>query len=91
MDDTLVIVLIVVAVLAIGAAIYWMTRGKEKRLEQQRETAAEHRQEAQIAAQRAGEAEVASRRHADAAEQERERALELERKANETDPDRPST
>ena len=87
MDGTLLVVLIVVAVLVIGAAIYWMTRGKERRLEQNRELAAENRQEAQTAAQRAGEAEVAARRHAEEAERERERALELEHKANETDPD----
>lgn len=85
--DAVWIALIVLAVVVIGAAVYWMTRGKEQRLEQKRVEATEQRQEAQTAAQRAGEAEVAAKRHAQEAEAERERALELERKANETDPD----
>lgn len=85
--DTVWILLIVLAVVVIGAAVYWMTRGKERRLDQGRAEAAEQRQESQTAAQRAGQAEVAAKRHAQEAEAERERALELERKANETDPD----
>jgi uncharacterized protein HemX len=89
MDDPLVIVLVVIAVIVIAAGIYWITRGKARRLEHQRERTAEHRKNAQGAAQRAGEAELAARRHAEEAERERERAVELEHKAAETDPDRP--
>jgi uncharacterized protein HemX len=89
MDNPLVIVLVVIAVIVIAAAIYWMTRGKARRLEQQRDRAADHREQAQGAAQRAGEAELAARRNAEEAERERERAVELEHKAAETDPDRP--
>ena len=88
MDDTLVWVLIVIAVLVVIGVIYWMTKGREQRLEQRRETAAEHRQEAQIAAQRAGQADVESRRAGEAAEAERQRAVELEEKAAKADPDR---
>ena len=87
--DTWVIVLIVIAVIVIAAAVYWSTSGKAKKLEQQREQAAEHREEAHGAAQRAGEAELTARRHAEEAEREKARALELEHKAAETDPDRP--
>lgn len=89
MDNPLVIVLVVIAVIVIAAAIYWMTRGKGRRLEQQRDRAADHREQAQGAAHRAGEAELAARRNAEEAERERERAVELEHKAAETDPDRP--
>ncbi|MQB01731.1 MAG: hypothetical protein GEU78_15825 [Actinobacteria bacterium] len=89
MDDPLVIVLVVIAVVVIAGAIYWMTRGKARRLEHQREQTADHRRNARGAAQRAGEAELAARRHAEEAERERERAVELEHKAAETDPDRP--
>lgn len=90
MDAWLAIVLVVIAVIVIGGAIYWMTRGKARQLEQRREQAAEHRQEAHSAAQRAGETELAARRLGEEAEREREHALELERKAAETDPDAPS-
>jgi cytoskeletal protein RodZ len=89
MDDPLVIVLVVIAVIVIAAGIYWWTRVKARRLEHQRELTAEHRQNAQGATQRADEAELAARRHAEEAERERERAVELEQKAAETDPDRP--
>jgi type II secretory pathway pseudopilin PulG len=87
MEDPLVIGLVVVAVLLVVAAIYWFTKGKERKLEADREQAAEHRQEASAAAQRAGEAELTARRHAEEAEREKERALELERQAAEKDPD----
>jgi cytoskeletal protein RodZ len=50
MDDPLVIVLVVIAVIVIAAGIYWMTRGKARRLEHQRERTAEHRKNAQGAA-----------------------------------------
>jgi flagellar biosynthesis/type III secretory pathway M-ring protein FliF/YscJ len=89
MDNPLVIVLVVIAVIVMAAAIYWMTRGKSRRLEQQRERAADHREQAQGAAQRAGEADLAARRNAEEAEREREHAVELEHKAAETDPDQP--
>ena len=52
MDSSLVIVLVVIAVIVIAAAIYWMTLGKTRRVEQQRERAANHREQAQGAAQR---------------------------------------
>ncbi|MGI8942475.1 MAG: hypothetical protein ACR2H7_11395 [Actinomycetota bacterium] len=89
MDTSLVIVLIVIVVIAIAAAVYWTISGKAKKLEQQRERAAGDRQEAHGAAQRAGEAELTARRHSEEADRERERAVELERNADETDPDRP--
>jgi flagellar basal body-associated protein FliL len=60
MDNPLVIVLVVIAVIVIAAAIYWMTRGKARRLKHQREQAADHWRDAQGAAQRAGEAELAA-------------------------------
>lgn len=88
MDDTLVWILIVLAVLVIIGIVYWMTKGRERRDEQRRETAEERRQEAQIAAQRAGQADVEARRSAQVAESERERAIELEEKAAAVDPDR---
>jgi len=88
MDDWVTILLVVIALLVIAGIIYWATRGKERRLEQRRETAAEHRQEAQVAAQRAGQAEVDARRAEEAAEQERERAVSLQGKAEKVDPDR---
>ena len=88
MDDTVVWILIALAVLVVIGVIYWMTKGREQRYEQRRETAAEHREEAQVAAQRAGQAEVEARRSAQAAESERERAIELEEKAAAVDPDR---
>lgn len=87
MDDWVTIVLIVLALIVVVGIIYWMTRGKERRLEQKREYAAEHRQEAQVAAQRAGQADVSARRQAEIAEQERQRAAELQREAAEKDPD----
>jgi hypothetical protein len=80
-------ILIAVAVVAIIGVIYWVTKGKEARLNQRRETAAEHRQEAQVAAQRAGQADVEARRVSQQAEAERDRAIELEEKAAATDPD----
>ncbi|MGH2776315.1 MAG: hypothetical protein ACRDJT_12895 [Actinomycetota bacterium] len=87
MDGWLIAVL-VVALVVIGGLIYVAaTRGREKRLEQQRTTATEQRQEAQSAAQRAGEADLAANRHAESAERERERAVELEQRAAKTDPD----
>lgn len=88
MDQWIIIMLVVVALIAIGALVYWTTRGKQRKVEQQREEATEHRREAQSAAQRAGEAEVAARRQAEEAEREREQAVGLERKAAEADPDR---
>ena len=88
MDTWLVIVLAVLALLVIGI-IYWVSQGKERMLQQRRDSAAEHRQEAQTAAQRAGEADVSARREAEVAEQERERAAELQRKAAQRDPDTP--
>jgi flagellar biosynthesis/type III secretory pathway M-ring protein FliF/YscJ len=88
MDDTLMWILIAVAVLVVLFLIYWFVAGKNRRLEQRRETAAEHREEAQLAAQRAGEADLTARRQQEAAEAERERALELQRKAEKVDPDR---
>jgi len=90
MDGWLIAVL-VIALVVIGGLIYVAaTRGKEKRLEQQRTTATEQRQEAQSAAQRAGEADLAANRHAEAAERERERAVEMEQRAAKTDPDNPN-
>ena len=88
MDDTLMWILIAVAALIVIGLIYWFTAGKNRRLEQQRTTATEHREEAQLAAQRAGEADLVARRQQEAAEAERERALELQRKAEKVDPDR---
>ena len=88
MDDTLMWVLVAIGVLLVIGIIYWMTSGKERRLEQRRETATEHRQEAAQAAQRAGQADVEARRVSAAAETERERAIELEEKAAKVDPDR---
>lgn len=87
MDGWLIAVL-VVALVVIGGLIYFAaTRGREKRLEQQRTTATEQRQEAQSAAQRAGEADLAANRQAETAERERERAVEMEQQAAKTDPD----
>jgi Tfp pilus assembly protein PilO len=87
MDGWLIAVLII-AVVVIGGLIYvGATRGRQKRLEQQRATATEQRQEAQSAAQRAGEADLAANRHAETAERERERAVEMEQRAAKTDPD----
>jgi flagellar biosynthesis/type III secretory pathway M-ring protein FliF/YscJ len=89
MDTWLVIVLSVLALIVVIGIIYWVTQGKERMLQQRRDSAAEHRQEAQTAAQRAGEADVSARRDAEIAEQERERAAELQRKAAQRDPDTP--
>ncbi|MGH2806552.1 MAG: hypothetical protein ACRDKT_04675 [Actinomycetota bacterium] len=87
MDLWLIIVLVIAAIVIIGI-IYRVTAGKNRRIEQRRETAAEQRQEAQVAAQSAGEAEIAARRQQELAEAEKERALILEREAVKSDPDR---
>lgn len=85
--EVLIYVLVLAAIVAVAAGIWWVTKGKEQRLDQHREQAATHREEAQTAAQRAGEAEVRARQQAEEAERERERAMELQRKADDADPD----
>lgn len=88
MDGWLITVLVVVGLVVIaGLAYVAATRGRAKRVEQQRTAAAEQRQEAQSAAQRAGEADLAANRHAEKAQRERERAIEMEQQAAKTDPD----
>jgi flagellar biosynthesis/type III secretory pathway M-ring protein FliF/YscJ len=88
--DTWLVIVLIVALVVVGALIYMAaTRGREKRLEQQRTAATEQRQEAQSAAQRAGEADLAANRQAERAKAERERAVEMEERAAKTDPDTP--
>ena len=87
MEETAVIIAAAVGVLVVLGLIYWFVRGRERQLEIRREQAEEHRQEAAAAAQRAGEKDLIARRHAQEAEAERERAIELEEKAAERDPD----
>ena len=90
MPDWLIVVIIIAAVILVALLVIAAAkRGRTKRIEHQREKSQEHRLEAQTRAQRAGEAEVAARRAADEAKQERERAVELDRKAAEVDPDTP--
>ena len=87
MSEALIIVLALLALIVVVGAIYWIARGRERRLETRREEAAEHRQEAATAAQRAGEADLIARRHTEEAQRERARAIDLEEKAIDRDPD----
>jgi F0F1-type ATP synthase membrane subunit b/b' len=88
MSDWLIVGLLVLGVLIVAAiAWYWVTRGRERRLERRRETAAEHRDEARERARQAGEVEFAARRQMEKAERQRETAVRLDRKATEVDPD----
>ncbi|MDQ3618684.1 MAG: hypothetical protein M3391_00960 [Actinomycetota bacterium] len=90
MPDWLIVVLVVAAVLIVGALAFGaMRKNREKQVVQRREQAEEHRQGAVGAAREAGEKDLAARRAAEEAERAREQSQELEQKAAETDPDTP--
>ena len=90
MDDWLIVVLVIAAVIVLGLIIWAATRRtREKRVEKRRAEATEHRQEAQVRAREAGAEELEARRHSEEARQRREQAEELEDRAAKRDPDSP--
>lgn len=89
MPEWLTIVLVIAVVLILIGAIWWAgTKGRDKKIQQQRETATKHREDARAAAHSAGEAELAARRQEEEADRARDRAAELEHEADKVDPDR---
>lgn len=87
MDTWLIVVLAVAAVLLVGAVLWALSRSKDRRLEERRVEAGEHREKAELQSLRAREREAAAQDELDRAENEREVAQAHARRADEIDPD----
>lgn len=101
MDTWLIIVLVIVALIVLGAVFVGMRRQKESKLTEQRVEAGEHREQAETRSRQAEVAEaeaeeraarakreqLAADEQAERAERERASAQELHERAREVDPD----
>jgi flagellar biosynthesis/type III secretory pathway M-ring protein FliF/YscJ len=87
MDTWLIIVIAVAAVLVAGIVLWLLSRSKERRLEERRVEAGEHREKAELQSLRAREREAAAQEELERAQDEREVAQAHARRADEIDPD----
>ncbi|MGH3022657.1 MAG: hypothetical protein ACRDNI_03280 [Gaiellaceae bacterium] len=87
MDTWLIVVIAVAAVLVAGLVLWALSRSKERKLEERRAEAGEHREKAELQELRARERETAAQEELDRAQNEREVAQAHTRRADEVDPD----
>jgi F0F1-type ATP synthase membrane subunit b/b' len=82
-----IVVIVVAAVVLVAIVAYALTRGRARRLEQQRAEAQDVRTEARAKARQAEQARLAAEEQAEQARRQQNEAVALQQKANEVDPD----
>src|SRR5919109_649707 len=87
MDTWLIIVIAVAAVLVVAVALWALSRSRNRRHEERRVEAGEHREKAELQSLRAREREQAAQDELERAQTEREAAQAHVRRADELDPD----
>ena len=87
MDTWLIVVIAVAAVLLVAVVLWALSRTRNRKLDERRVEASQHREKAELQSFRAREREAAAQDELERAQNEREVAEAHARRADEVDPD----
>ena len=87
MDTSVIVILVIAALIVLAIGVYIMRKRQAERIEERRVEAQGTREEARATERRAEQARLQAEEQAERARRERAAAEDLQRKADELDPD----